>query len=157
MCVEAIDHRVQWRMASFDRQTVQSLTLRWGGLTMLALAGLALLSNASFWLRAEVASGVVVGSRTVEYASGSRTPTVGAREEPVVSFTTKDGEAVDFQASERFAFGGDSRNVGDEVSVLYPRTEPTQAKLRAPFAMFFVPALFMAFGVGLRSLGEWLR
>src|SRR5512135_1229687 len=72
---------------------------------------------------------------------------------PVVSFSPKDGQRVEFQART----GGSSRGpLGEPVAVLYDPRNPHEAAINSFFSLWFAPLLLLALGLGFAGIGAAL-
>lgn len=72
---------------------------------------------------------------------------------PVVSFSPKDGQRVEFQART----GGSSRGpLGERVAVRYDPRNPHEAAINSFFSLWFAPLLLLALGLGFAGIGAAL-
>ena len=132
--------------------------VRWGSLATMALAIFFFVSNAFFWVRAESATGIVIGEKAMEQTlSGSRrnisSPPAYA---PFVRFKTASGEEVTFLSNVGY---GKGLNYGTdtEVAVLYLAGDPKAAKVKSYSELFGLPVVLFAFGGVFWLVGIFLQ
>ena len=73
------------------------------------------------------------------------------RNDPVVRFTTANGETIEFEA-ETFMYGN-SFHKGDRIPVLYLRQQPRTAKINTFDMMWLLPSVFGFFCIPFTGVG----
>jgi hypothetical protein len=102
--------------------------------------------------RAFLSSAVPAEGTIVAYAE-SRSSEGDLAYYPIISFAPKDGPKVEFQSET----GGSRRGpLGERVEILYDPRNPHRAEIRSFLALWFVPLLLLALGLGFAGIGAAL-
>jgi Protein of unknown function (DUF3592) len=70
---------------------------------------------------------------------------------PVVRFNGPDGRAVEF--IDEISSSRPAYRVGDRVSVMYPRRDPSDARVSSPYRLYASELIFACFGALFAAIG----
>lgn len=140
-----------------DRVGLGGLAFLLCGYAALAAGIYFLLANTVFWIRAEAASGTVVGWQAMEHRPTSRTrfANVDPARAIVVSFTPAGGEEIIFATE--WGSGKAAYASGEKVTVLYDPDEPADARIRGFVSLYVGPLLLLVFGAVFWFVGTLIR
>ena len=128
---------------------MRSLELGFTGLGIVVMVcGVALAAQSTwFQLRSVTAEGTVVDTHVSQDAEGSTSY------QPVIAFTTRDGEPVRF--TDRMA-SSRRRPTGQQLQVRYRVSRPKSPRLNTPLRAWFTPCFLVLFGALFVVIGHFV-
>jgi hypothetical protein len=123
------------------------------GIVLLSLTSYFTYDRVKFFLTAERAEGAIIGvggvssrpsEETTNRNSGKFKPS-SSRYAPIISFTTKEGRNIEFQAA--FSSNSNSYEYREKIDVLYLASDPTKARTNTFIELWFPMIVLFIFSL----------